>query len=488
MGDTLWTRTYGGALTDAGLSVDQTSDEGYIISGTRESVTVRQTPLKRFISGVTSGDLLEENTNISNATDLWLIKTDSKGDTLWTRIFGGPLADYGFSVVQTDDDGYIIGGGTRSFGEGGRDGWMIKTDAQGLIGTDVDLQLSADSLFFEYTLIGYQSSETLMIYNTGSDELSVTSLPVTGEFSIQPQIPPALVMAGGDSLAITITFSPSVTGVSEGTVTIHSNDPDTPEQTVSLTGTGYEPLTITTVFFPDGIAGEPYSEILNPDGGIPPYSWAVSGTLPPGFILNISDGTISGISTPAGSYPFTVVLSDSRVQGVSTRQELTITILPGQLTQVEVIPDLVTLEPNQSQQFAASGSDVHGNPVDVDPLWEASGGIIDQNGLYTAGSEGGHFSVTATDPASSVQGHAAVEIVLTVMKGDVNCDGNITPGDALCAFWRSILGSFQDECQCDESEQAADVNCDGTITPGDALCIFWFSITGVWSEECQCQE
>jgi PKD repeat protein len=73
------------------------------------------------------------------------------------------------------------------------------------------------------------------------------------------------------------------------------------------------------------------------------------------------------------------------------------------------------------------------------------------------------------------------------LPGDVNCDGTITPGDALCAFWRSILGSFQDECDCAESEQAADVNCDGTITPGDALCIFWRSILGDWTEECICE-
>lgn len=72
------------------------------------------------------------------------------------------------------------------------------------------------------------------------------------------------------------------------------------------------------------------------------------------------------------------------------------------------------------------------------------------------------------------------------LRGDVNCDGTITPGDALCAFWRSILGSFQAECLCECSEQSAEINCDGNITPGDALCIFWRAILGDWTEECQC--
>ena len=70
--------------------------------------------------------------------------------------------------------------------------------------------------------------------------------------------------------------------------------------------------------------------------------------------------------------------------------------------------------------------------------------------------------------------------------GDVNCDGNISPGDALCTFWRSIEGSFDEECLCECSEQAAEINCDGNITPGDALCIFWRAIQGEWPEECQC--
>jgi hypothetical protein len=72
-------------------------------------------------------------------------------------------------------------------------------------------------------------------------------------------------------------------------------------------------------------------------------------------------------------------------------------------------------------------------------------------------------------------------------RGDVNCDGSITPGDALCTFWRSILGVFQGECDCGCSEEASDVNCDGHITPGDALCIFWRSILGDWQDECQCE-
>ena len=50
-------------------------------------------------------------------------------DTLWTRIYGGTEYDYGFSVQQTLDGGYIVTGVTNSFGMGNYDVYLIKTDA-----------------------------------------------------------------------------------------------------------------------------------------------------------------------------------------------------------------------------------------------------------------------------------------------------------------------------------------------------------------------
>jgi hypothetical protein len=109
----------------------------------------------------------------------------------------------------------------------------------------------------------------------------------------------------------------------------------------------------------------------------------------------------------------------------------------------------------------------------------------------------GHFSLivnvtgpnataTATDFEGNTSEFSEPFVIGLCSLGDVNCDGNITPGDALCAFWRAILGSFQEECECDCSGEAAEINCDGNITPGDALCIFWRAILGDWTEDCQC--
>jgi regulation of enolase protein 1 (concanavalin A-like superfamily) len=105
-GDTLWTRAFGGASADNGAAVQQTSDGGYIIAGSTCSLG--------------AGD-----------ADVWLIKTDNHGDTLWTRAFGGASAENGAAVQQTSDGGYILAGSTESYGAGDRDVWLLKTDASG---------------------------------------------------------------------------------------------------------------------------------------------------------------------------------------------------------------------------------------------------------------------------------------------------------------------------------------------------------------------
>ena len=101
-GDTLWTRTYGGSGFDRGFSVQQTSDDGFVVAGVTTS----------FGAG--------------ESDDVYLIRTDAQGDTLWTRTFGGSGHERGWSVQQTDDGGFVVAGSTDSFGAGDTDVWLIR--------------------------------------------------------------------------------------------------------------------------------------------------------------------------------------------------------------------------------------------------------------------------------------------------------------------------------------------------------------------------
>jgi hypothetical protein len=105
-GDTLWTRTYGGSDNDVGYSLCPGYDSNYIIVGETHSY------------GADSGDV-------------YVICVDANGDTLWTKAFGGTDRDCAYSVQPTYDQGYIIAGQTHSFGAGEGDFWLIKINEQG---------------------------------------------------------------------------------------------------------------------------------------------------------------------------------------------------------------------------------------------------------------------------------------------------------------------------------------------------------------------
>ena len=99
-------RTYGGNGTDVARSIQPTNDGGYIVAGYTTS----------FGAGL---------------SDVYLMKIDSMGNKLWSRTYGGPNQDAGFSCAVMADGGFAIAGYTESFGAGSRDVYLIRTDANG---------------------------------------------------------------------------------------------------------------------------------------------------------------------------------------------------------------------------------------------------------------------------------------------------------------------------------------------------------------------
>ena len=86
-------------------------------------------------------------------------------------------------------------------------------------------------------------------------------------------------------------------------------------------------LAVSTTSLPGPTHGQPYSQTLKASGGTTPYSWSiVSGSLPPGLYLASSTGKITGTATTAGTYSFTVKVTDSGRPAQSATKALSIKI------------------------------------------------------------------------------------------------------------------------------------------------------------------
>lgn len=229
-GDSLWSRTYGGSGDEWCLSVQQTSDGGYITAGYTESFgagdydfwlvktdvdgdslwsrtfggsnddecsSVQQTSDGGYILGGATGSFG------ADSWDLWLVKTDDDGDSLWSRSFGGSYPDWCSSVQQTSDGGYILVGSTLSFGAGEGDFWLVKTDANGdslwsrtFGGNDYDgcysVQETSDGGYIlagETRSFGAGSYDFWLVKTGPEDAADPISVSMPAQYGLRPNYP-----------------------------------------------------------------------------------------------------------------------------------------------------------------------------------------------------------------------------------------------------------------------------------------------------------
>jgi hypothetical protein len=126
LGSIQWQNTIGGEGNDDIRSVEQTSDGGYILCGSSYSSI--------------SGDKSESA--LGQVWDYWILKTDALGNIQWDNTIGGFLSDVSNTIIQTSDEGYVLGGQSVSniSGDkaenckGNEDFWIMKlTDKYNLI-------------------------------------------------------------------------------------------------------------------------------------------------------------------------------------------------------------------------------------------------------------------------------------------------------------------------------------------------------------------
>lgn len=164
-GNIIWQKTFGGADSDQAVAVRQVSDGGYVVAansssfdldnwpkrgpklltlkldasgnllwhkvigGPFEDITIKQVEQTREGGYVFMGyiDSFPPKTGI----DLYVLKTNATGKVTWQRAYGGDSTEFGYSIRQTKDGGYIALGSTASSGFGSTDIWVLKLNKGG---------------------------------------------------------------------------------------------------------------------------------------------------------------------------------------------------------------------------------------------------------------------------------------------------------------------------------------------------------------------
>ncbi len=184
-GNIEWQRTYGGSNSDWGRSIQQTNDGGYIVIGDKD-----------FNGG---------------ARDIWVLKLSSTGDIEWQKTYGGSETERAYSIQQTSNGGYIIGGSNSSFGAGSSDVWVLKLSSTGDIewqktygGSSPDNARSIQQTSDGGYIVGGETSS----FGEGSDDVWILKLSSTGDINL------SCGFTGSSDVAITQTYvSPQYTGI-----------------------------------------------------------------------------------------------------------------------------------------------------------------------------------------------------------------------------------------------------------------------------------
>ena len=190
-GNLQWQKCYGGSLDDVAYSIHQTSDGGYVIAGSTCS---------------NDGDVTGYHTNtiLPGSSDFWVIKISSNGNLQWQRCYGAVWYEVAYSIQQTSDGGYIVGGYTNSYDGGDVQGshnptsgalwgdfWVIKISATGILQWQKCLGGSEEDICYSvkqtneggYIAVGYANSNNgnvSGIHGSLSSDCWVVKLNSTG--------------------------------------------------------------------------------------------------------------------------------------------------------------------------------------------------------------------------------------------------------------------------------------------------------------------
>ena len=448
-GNKLWDKTFGGPYRDSAPSFQQTPDGGYVLAGW-------------------TGGSWTDN------ADIWLVKVDAEGEKLWEKTFGGSSTDLAYSVQYTSDRGYILTGVTKSYGAGGYDIILIKTDSEGEKQWEQTFGGSGDDEAYSvlqtsdggYIIAGFTTS-----FGTGKRDMWVIKVNARGQkqwdlisggtnddtaISIRQTLDGGYIVAGftasfGAGKRDIWVVKINARGQKEWDLTIGGSDNDVATCIQQTSDGGYIVAGWTGNW--DGDADVLLVKI---------YEKGVSLQIP----------TLS--ARPGDTLTVPILVNDaSEIAGA----EIVVTYDPEVLTALEVKTTDLT------QDFSIADSVSQGKVAITlasgEGISEGSGNLVDIVFKIT-GSSGDSTSLVlkkaklydeGTNPISVETEDGKVRVI--GLKADVNGDGVIDVRDVILCLRISAGLSIPKDLDEGYAIWAADVNEDGKVRSGDALLILY---------------
>lgn len=233
-GNINWEKSYGGSNDDRAYSISETSDCGYIFCGYTNS---------------NNGDVI----NNHGDSDFWIVKLNIIGEIEWQKVLGGKYDDAAYSIIESNDGGYIAVGYKES---NSKDYYIVNINPKSPIQSDV-----SDSLFsivapqalihdidMGNVLVGYAKDSVIkgFVNNIGTYQVRIDSIGMKNNNSIFRQLgnTKPYILDIGKKSDVEFEFKPPGLGKYSDTIFIYyQND----RISCQITGEGVEPsIKITT--------------------------------------------------------------------------------------------------------------------------------------------------------------------------------------------------------------------------------------------------
>ena len=215
--------------------------------------------------------------------------------------------------------------------------------------------------------------------------------------------PPGLTIDSSDGVHAKLDFTPTAAGSYDFNLQLKDASGDTAQGEILLNvqpGSSPTLAILTGANLPEGQAGVAYSSIwLSAAGGIGPYLWTATGSVPIGMTIG-AGGQISGTPTQAGDYSFAVSVADGSAPPLTASQTETVTILPAIMAPYiqQIVANPATLDPGGTSALDCKAKGQNGDVLMYS--WSATGGDFDQPTQeatnWTAPKTTGTYTVTCT--------------------------------------------------------------------------------------------